>query len=264
MSKVTRIAVGNISFNVNIDGYEAYWNSLAEGKCEKTTFDVIDRNCGPGKLFIDCGGWIGGTTLPAAAKGSRVVVYEPNPVAVLCLRENIALNPSFAERITIREVALNTESGTAKLFNDKPGGYRNTRSTLFVEAGEFITVPSLDVKDAVHNDNWAKASLIKCDIESGEYFILPRICEALGSTRPPALIEFHPTYLLGNSSFSQAIPKFVEAIGSWPRCQRAEDTFIDLEQSHKALTQVLTAAYDDPERGEIINPRLYLTNEIAA
>jgi FkbM family methyltransferase len=251
---ILKVTTQGNSFRVSTNGYEEYWNNVASNKWEATTLHLINTTLGPEKLFIDCGAWIGGTALPAAAKGAYVIAYEPNPVAAEFLRENIALNPGFEKLIDVREVALNAQTGNVKIYNNQWGGYRSSRATIAVQEGAYIVVSGLDIKDAVHEDRWDQASLIKCDIEAAEYYLLPRMAEALGNARPITLIEFHPTYLSG-PAHNEAMKDCAKTLCQWPHRTRAEGIFIPIEKS-VPLETIINAPYSDPNRGEVINPRV--------
>lgn len=49
----------------------------------------------PGGLFVDVGANIGYWSLLAAARGSRVIAFEPGPPMVESFKENIALSPQI-------------------------------------------------------------------------------------------------------------------------------------------------------------------------
>ena len=211
-----QITYSDISFNVDATGYEPYWNSVAAGSWEPTTLDVINK-LQSGETFIDCGGWIGALTLAAASKGANVVVYEPNPIAATMLQNNIDINPGFDELVTVKQQALNTYSGKTKLFNSKVLGFNNSRSTLTVQEGLEIEVPSVSIKEALTSDRWSDATLVKLDVEGTEFQILPDLCEHLKNRSIALLVEFHPTYFESKTLNSSVLDECTTALSSWQR-----------------------------------------------
>ena len=68
-------------------------------------------------LIFDVGANCGAFTLPlssAAASGSRIVAFEPNPTMAARLRRNLVLN-NLSDKVQIEEVALGRTDGVAVL-----------------------------------------------------------------------------------------------------------------------------------------------------
>ena len=92
-------------FNVLRDGRlfheQPFWDVVQNGQWEPKTFAIIERHCSPDHVFIDIGAWIGPTTLFAAGIAKHVYAVEPDPVSVVALKKNIALNAGFSHKITV-------------------------------------------------------------------------------------------------------------------------------------------------------------------
>lgn len=76
----------------------------------------------PGAVVADIGANIGNHTLYFAllCGAARVLAFEPMRVASGILRRNLALN-GVEDRVTVHDVALGRESGTASLLRYPPG-----------------------------------------------------------------------------------------------------------------------------------------------
>lgn len=127
----------------------------------------------PGGLFLDLGAWIGPWTLPALARGLRVVAYEPDPVAFGELMANVSANRSdhvtvlhpHAVTVTATSVALRSEA--AGWGGSESGRWANGTVTLTVEG-----VPLAPVLAALQPD------MVKMDVEGDELDLLPIVAEA--------------------------------------------------------------------------------------
>ena len=90
--KKLKISIGKLSFWVNQDGYESFWDLVNKGKWETETFSVFDKYINNQTLFIDIGGWIGPTSLYGAQLAKKTLSLEPDPVAFKRLKQNADLN----------------------------------------------------------------------------------------------------------------------------------------------------------------------------
>ena len=217
---VVDVSLGAVSFRVEERSqarYGAFWATFAAGTFEPATVSVLEAELGPGLRFLDIGAWIGPFTLLAAALDAQVTAFEPDPVAVAALRNNLALNPALAERVEVRPVAVAASAGPVRLDGGtlglgnglsrvrlgRPASWRKgwrqgwparlLGSARTAPAGadiggdtgadvEAVAVAALDL-EGYH--------VIKIDIEGGEFDLVPRLGSRLASNRSVLLLSLH-------------------------------------------------------------------------
>ena len=190
-----QISIGQRHFHVD-DDKPSFWDRVEAGQWEPELLAAIATAIRPGTLFLDIGGWVGPTSLYAAACGADVIALEPDPAAARQFRANCAVNPLLAPRIKLIEAALTPEGGRVNLGSPrKPGD--SMGSLLLAGRGvadwqaEAITPEALMA--FVPQD---QPLVVKIDIEGGEY-VLGSALGRLAERRPDiALIGFHPALIL--------------------------------------------------------------------
>ncbi len=197
------VEVGGVSF-VAVDTtdlrYGDFWGPFAAGIIEPETVATICRHAGPGRLFIDVGAWIGPFSLLAAGLGADVVAFEPDPVAAAMLRRNVALNPALASRIDVRQQALGARNGRVLLESSVGLGNARSRLVGVVEQSgrsesEPLSVVEVDVRDAGAELGtllkYRPHSIVKIDVEGGEFQIVPALRSVIAVHRPVLLLSIH-------------------------------------------------------------------------
>ena len=142
-------------------------------------------------LICDIGANSGSYTLMlagTAGPGSAVLAFDPNPVMVERLAENLRLN-GLEDRVTIHQVALSDSEGQAEL-SAPPGNYGEAtlQRTLRRVASSF-TVPTAPlakfIPDLAAFDKFA----IKIDVEGHEDHVLgPYLSTAPDSQLPDVIL----------------------------------------------------------------------------
>jgi FkbM family methyltransferase len=190
------ITFRNIRFNVN-DQNSKFWDMLSVGQWEESTFGAIDSQIDADTTFLDFGAWIGPVTLYASTKALRVISFEPDPVAASRLRENVALNPALASKITIVERAVSSTPGALTM------GARNAQgdsmsSVMNVNSDMRWSVQAV-TPDEIARMVPADAPLfLKIDVEGAEYELAPSLAPLLSRAKVAALISFHPRIAAGD------------------------------------------------------------------
>jgi FkbM family methyltransferase len=218
------IECGAYRFNVRADRREGFWNLFTSRRWEPATIDVLERHLGTGRQFVDIGAWIGPLTLLALAMGSDVLAFEPDPVARRELEDNVALNPQFAERVTIDARAVESRDGTAYIvgggdgLGDSTSKLGSSTSKLGSQhaSAESATVDVVDVAELATTDAFRRCALLKCDIEGSEYAVVPRLRHYLRDVRPALLLSLHGYDLLDRPRHA---PKRVHL--AWLRARQA-------------------------------------------
>lgn len=140
-------------------------------------------------LILDVGANLGQSLLVAKSHSdNRVVCYEPSPSCVKILQHTVHKN-SF-RGVIIRSMGLGSRAGSLQLFGSGAcdsnaslvPGFRSeaTQSTT-------VQVSTLD-REIQKNPRW-KPSLIKIDVEGGEYDVLQGATKVLTKHRPIICIE---------------------------------------------------------------------------
>lgn len=141
---------------------------------------------------LDIGAHVGSFALRLAELCPQVMVecYEPSPIALRFLRENVSINDR-ADQVHVNGQAVAGTSGFVELRDDGNASVENT--IVQPSSSEFgvVSVPSVPLADILANAS-PPFDLVKIDCEGAEY-------EAVRSTPPEAwrgvsqvVIEYHP------------------------------------------------------------------------
>jgi len=159
--------------------------------------DILRWLIHKGDTVFDVGANVGFyTTLFSQWVGplGKVIAYEPDPCNLTLLKRNMEV--IGMDNTTIRDVALASQSGTAQFSIDK-----FTRSTGHLGAGptyadelfgDLQKYSSLQVATKTLNDEVKKygpPTVIKLDIEGGEYAVLKGGEQVLAELRPLVMTE---------------------------------------------------------------------------
>jgi FkbM family methyltransferase len=150
-------------------------------------FDAVLPEC---DRMVDFGGFIGFTSLYAAAQGPSVDVFEPSPVNGALLEANLQANPRLAHRIRLHRHAVGAKDGN--LFETVQ------RGSLLRGRAEAV-VPVRNAVAVLEELGLSPDMLLKIDIEGAEYEVVPAIAHLLRRERPFLHISFHPFNLVRGS-----------------------------------------------------------------
>lgn len=173
-----------------------FWDRVENGDWEPDTYRVFDRFLDARHSCLDIGAWIGPTALYAASRARHCYALEPDPVAFAALRDNVALNPSLAGRISLFQQCVAPACGPVRIGNrTSPAGGDSMSSLLFASSGvswqaQGVTLETFLAQHAIHDCNF-----IKMDIEGGEFDVLPAIGGYLADHRPTLYLSLHPNFL---------------------------------------------------------------------
>ena len=145
-------------------------------------------------VVVDIGANIGAWVLRLAEQRPRLrgICYEPDPGAASYLRRNLFLN-GLEERVEVRSEAISDRTGTASLFQAKPGdGTSSLRSVShairFEQETPVRTVSFLKAMERIEG----QVSLLKIDCEGAEYDIIARAPFEAWERIRRVVIEYHP------------------------------------------------------------------------
>jgi len=200
---------GTFSFNWFIP-------NLHNGDWESDTFNILDYYQNKDLIYIDIGAWIGPTVLYCADKFKEIICFEPDPIAVNRLKENLSVNKF--KNITLITKALSDKEGTSDFGGNEDLG--NSMSTLLVgldnkedfyndygredsylsydkRKTDIISVETTTLDKVIedYNINPNNIGLIKMDIEGGEIIVVPSIQSFLKKYKPNFYISLHRVFL---------------------------------------------------------------------
>ena len=189
-----------ISYQIEDEGFELFWDTIASGNWEPETFEALQRCLRPTDTMLDIGCWYGPLALFAAQLCQTVVAVDPDPAAFASMKRNVALNPTFGQRIVGVQAAIAAASGTRQLHARNFWG--DSASSLLhrsLDTAETETVAALSLDELLQKSGTSKVDFLKIDIEGGEFEVLTALSDFLKRMEyPTLLIAFHPSYLAEN------------------------------------------------------------------
>lgn len=151
---------------------------------EPDELDIIRRHFRPGGVFLDIGSNVGNHAVFAALvlHADRVIVIEPNPVAIAVLRANVALN-RLGDVIDGRWLGCGLGGSAAEGFGVRAGAMNLGGGRMVAGGGDLRIVTGDAVVDGGHVD------FLKIDVEGMELEVLAGFSETIGRCRPSLFIE---------------------------------------------------------------------------
>jgi len=176
------------------DEQPTFWAKVERGKWEAATLAFIDDHVDETTTFVDCGAWVGPTSLYAAFRARRVVGIEADPAALDQLRRNIAANPELAAKIETVPRALAPAPGIVTMgARRKPGD--SMSSVLLAQAERSWQVEAITPGELAARLPPDGPLVVKIDLEGGEYGLLPHLGPIL--ERAAAVhLSLHPAFLM--------------------------------------------------------------------
>jgi FkbM family methyltransferase len=162
-----------------------YWFSALRGSLENE-LKILGLIVGDDDRVIDIGANRGVYAYRLWKLGSRVEVFEPNPV---CNRVLLAW-AAEKSKVNVHCVALSDHQGSASLHipidefgveHDASASMENNTATNFRDQSVVLrTLDSYDFRDL---------QLIKLDVEGHEYSVIEGAIETMSSSKPAMLVE---------------------------------------------------------------------------
>jgi FkbM family methyltransferase len=189
---VSQLHPAGLRFHVASDG-ESFRVGQLGGELEFTRSMLDELH--DGDVFYDVGSCIGLVAAHVAARGHRVVAFEPAPAFRHRLKENLELN-GLAERVQIAGWAVADSPGEAELFSDDIDGLSPClREVTGADRGTVrVRVDSIDC--AIAAGEIPPATVIKLDVEGAEGLALRGMKQLLaGGGVRTVFVELHPAFL---------------------------------------------------------------------
>ena len=191
-------------------GVKSIRSSQIYFECEPDTCEWIN-NFKPKSVFYDIGGNLGGFSLLASSLGHEVFCFEPATVNLSCIQQNIYINPSISENISVMPIALNDRSkisqfymhdiyaGVAKNSVDRPEWWGGGFDVKFKQS-----VLSMSLDDCAQVFSLPNPNYVKIDVDGNEELVLDGMNEILKSY---SLLEIFVELPLSSVLTSRVIEK---------------------------------------------------------
>lgn len=151
--------------------------------------DALDAN-----TIVDVGAHIGTVTVPLAARGKKVIAFEPNPLSYGYLEQNCQRNGITPD---IRNKGLGSAPGHAHMVARQSGN----AGAHSLEAGGDIEVSTLSTEVAA-------ADFIKIDVEGMELSVLEGAEKLITESRPAIYFEVNLSALRAHHVSLAALTRF--------------------------------------------------------
>jgi FkbM family methyltransferase len=142
----------------------------------------------PGDLVVDIGANVGIYSLASAARGARVVAFEPVPSTASRFERSLALN-DFKEGVSLKRVAVSDRSGELTLVAESMAEYSGHASAHRSpgEGTEAVTVPTARLDDALSGEE-QQIRVIKADVEGHEQAVFDGAADVFERLSPEYLL----------------------------------------------------------------------------
>lgn len=184
-----------VDFDVCLDGDEglaSFWSKYQENAWDPDALSFLMQFVQPNELFVDIGAWVGPLSLLAAARGARVIAFEPDEVAYSRLERTVELNPKLQSRISLIQAAISDVGGPGILFSpDENFGASVSSLIPYGKNPKTMLVNRMDARETFEILLKMGVKLIKIDTEGCEYKMIPKASDIIEKYKPTLLISFH-------------------------------------------------------------------------
>jgi FkbM family methyltransferase len=169
-------------------------DNLGPDPHEQDLWPILEGLLPEGGVFLDVGAHVGHWSLRLAAKASRVIAVEANPVTASTLRRNIAMN-DLGGKISVNEIAAWDEGAMLRLedpYNQVAGG--STRVLPLRDGplnGDGVVMAARLDEVLASVD---RIDLIKLDVEGADIHAIDGMAGLLERFRPALFVELHDVY----------------------------------------------------------------------
>lgn len=145
-----------------------------DGARDAEIWRFIEKNVGPGGVFIDVGANIGTYAMPAAqlvGPSGHVVAFEAHPRTYRYLCRNVDLN--MLRQVTALNIALGEEDGDLEMtFNAANPGETHVSAAPGMPGGKSVRVQVTRLDDALSAIGVTRVDYMKVDVEGFELPVL--------------------------------------------------------------------------------------------
>ena len=176
---------------LRLDLRESLQRDFLFGLYDRFELDLVRRELSRGGDFVDVGAHIGMYTVAAALAlraPSRVLAFEPNPLAREQLLANLELN-ACADLVVVKPEAVAAAPGRAVLH--VPATPDPSFSSL--EAGRFAEGAAVEVAtttlDHAVTEHALRPAVVKADVEGAEVEVVRGMERTVAEARPLLVVE---------------------------------------------------------------------------
>lgn len=189
----------NVKFRVlyNPDKID-FWKKFEVNKWENETIQIIEKYVTSETYFIDIGAWIGPITLYASKFASKIIAFEPDPVAHSILKKNVELNVNsdFYKKINLNSLAISgNDQDSIDLYSSEFGN--SGTSAILDNNLKKISVDTISLSEVINKFNLKNEKLfIKIDVEGYEYELLKNNIDLIKNLNCNIYFSLHPINLV--------------------------------------------------------------------
>jgi len=210
-----------------------FWVSVNAKNWEYETYRIFDEFLNKECSYVDIGAWVGPTVLYGAQRAKHCYAIEPDPVAFEILVQNIHLNHSLKNRITLFNGCIGDVSGDVKLGTMTEFG-DGMSSIIFGQTKDYLLVKSLTLDEFMAKNDVRDCDFIKMDIEGGEVSVLPTAKAYLQKNMPTLFLSLHPFWFKDRAKDSKRI---IEALKIYRNLYGVDGRRLSLDQlSHSLMS----------------------------
>jgi len=186
------------------DGLTWIWrpkssDALAWASHEPLLTSIFQALVGMDTVFYDIGAHVGRYTVRAAARGAKVVAFEPNPLNAQGLWTNVRLN-GMSHKVSLVRAAVSDKTEWLTLYEN--GASSSVIRPRNKSACYKVKCYALD--DLI--GRLPPPTLIKIDVEGHELKVLSGAKETLDRYRPTLVVEVHRAYGVETSQVAARLP----------------------------------------------------------
>lgn len=180
---------------------------------EDDILDDLVTRIEPDDVFFDIGAYVGVYTCVVSAQrpSATVVAFEPDPQKRDGLARNIETNGFEAD---VSEYVISNEAGTVAFATSRAPDGPNVSRIATENYDDTIEVPMVTMDDLVSRGAVPAPSVVKLDVEGGEFDALQGMETILGgSSCRLVYCEVHPTLLPSYGATEDGVHALLERAG---------------------------------------------------
>ena len=159
-----------------------FWRTIAAGRWERHSFELLQRLITADDVVLDVGAWAGPLALFAASLGAEVHAIEPDPEVYGALVTNGGLNPQLRHPLRTYPLAIAPANGVQPLFARSAYGQSSTSLLHRVHDGVMsASCDAVTFTEFARQAGLERVDLLKIDIEGGEFQILGDLTRFIAS-----------------------------------------------------------------------------------
>lgn len=207
----------------------AFWQSVEAGRWEPDLFAFIEEHVHEDTVYCDVGAWIGPSVLAAAQRASLVICLEPDPIAYRDLLWTISLNG--LSNVLPMNVGLAAETGVGSISTggSRHFGHSTSRTHTDPHGDSSLPAALLSIDDVGRIVGDEQISVMKIDIEGGEFTLIPKLRHFLEATSPSLHLSVHAP-LLPESERRAALDQLWDALDMYASCRDEEGRSVTREE----------------------------------